>query len=223
MRIADRSQRHEEHAVLESLADLGCDLQAEAGLAGAARPGQGQQAVCLQELESFSQLPVTAHEAGELGGQIVGRVVERFQSRELGRQALDLQLKDLLRLGQILQPVLAQVEQSDPFRKTAFDQCLGLAGHDHLAAVSCRCDAGSAVYLEAHVVFADHRRLPRVQPHPHPDDRVCGQGCAWRARWPATHVRQLRSVAAAKAMKSASPSVLTSFPWWPSNSLRKIS
>ena len=95
--VDDRRQGHEEDAVREVLDRLGRELQGEARLARAARPGQRQQAGRRQQAACLGDLVLAADEAGRLDGQVVGRGVERAQRREVGGQAGDDELADPLR------------------------------------------------------------------------------------------------------------------------------
>ena len=49
------------------------DLQRETGLARPRRSGEGDQAIAFQQPANLAQLPSPADEAGELGGQVLGR------------------------------------------------------------------------------------------------------------------------------------------------------
>src|SRR5207244_4510101 len=70
------------------------NLEAQPRLADAAWAGQRQQALALQQLFGLQDRVGAADEAGQLGGQVVGRPVERAQGRELIRHAGHDQLEE---------------------------------------------------------------------------------------------------------------------------------
>ena len=69
-----------------------------------------------------------------------------------------------LRLGKVLQPVLAQVAQLPAARQGS-----GRGGDKHLPAVAGRGDPGRSVHIEADIPLLAQVRRPRVDANPHPD------------------------------------------------------
>ncbi len=122
--IGDRRQRDEEHALGEVLDELGGSLQREPGLARAARPGERQQTHVLppQSLGDRSQLALAPDQRCGLDGQVRRPVLERAQRRELVRQPVDHELREPLRPGQVLEPMLAEVAQRNPVGQVVLDE-----------------------------------------------------------------------------------------------------
>ncbi len=126
-RVDDRLEGHEEDAVREVLDRLGGELESEPRLAGATRPGQGQQPGRCQQPSSLGDLVDAADEAGRQHRQVVRRRVERSQRRKLVRQPGRHELTDPFRAREVLQPMLPEVSQRDAGRQAAFGQGPGRA------------------------------------------------------------------------------------------------
>ena len=107
-RLANRFEGDEVDAVGEALGDRRRELEGQAGLAGAARAGQGEQAGRAQHRAGLLELGGPADERGDLGRQVVRPAVERADRARIIGQALDLE--DCQPLGaEVLQAVFAQV------------------------------------------------------------------------------------------------------------------
>ena len=78
-----------------------------------ARPPRPDENTVLCET---SQVLLAADEAGEQHGQIVRHIFQRAQGRELGGKILGDELEKMLGPGQIAQPMLAQMPQTQPGR-----------------------------------------------------------------------------------------------------------
>jgi hypothetical protein len=127
------------------------------------RAGEGQQARALpQQLDDLGQLPLPADERGGRPGQV------RVRDRPQGRESLAPELEEPERLGEVLQPVLAEVGQ------LALDKRARRLREEHLAAVPGGGDPRRQVDVRADVALPAAVRAPRVQAHPHPD-RAGGQ------------------------------------------------
>ena len=95
-RVADRLERHEPHAVGELVGDVGGELERQAGLAGAAGPGQRQQPGRREELGRLAQLRLPPDEARQLGRQVVragGRATGSAESPTAGRRSTSWQIR----------------------------------------------------------------------------------------------------------------------------------
>ena len=93
----------------------------------------------------------------------IGRVVlKRLQRRELGLEPGNHELIEPLRLGQVLQAVLAQVAQL-----VAPQQGGGRSGDQHLPAVAGRGDPGRSVHIDADIPVLAKVRRPSVDANPH--------------------------------------------------------
>ena len=167
LRLADRRELDEGRAVREPLAHAGGELEREPGLAGAAGADQRQQAhvVAREQLAGLGELALAPDEGVRHRGEAREPVVERVQRRELVRQAVDLELVELLRAGQVLQHVLAEVAELDARPE---QRARGLRD-EHLAAVAGRHHARRVVHVEADVAAVHPPRLAGVQAHAHAD------------------------------------------------------
>src|ERR1700719_3457333 len=72
----------------------------------------------------------------------------------------------MFRLLQIFQAMLAQIAQSDIWRKPVASQGLGRYRDQDLASVSGRHDAGGAVHIQSHVIIAAKGGLAGMKTHP---------------------------------------------------------
>ncbi len=179
-RLGHRREPHEENPVREAIGDRFGSSQSEPGLPDSAWPGHGDQANGVRSGEQILHI-AEFRAARDERRQRPGKAAPVAQALERGervRQAGDHQLVKMLGLGDVLQPVPAQVGHFQVSRAIAFlaavagvrelarDQLAGGLGHDHLAAVCRRRDPGSPVHVHAHVAVLVPRRLPGVQAHP---------------------------------------------------------
>ena len=168
VRVGDRGQVGEEGAVAVAGQQLGRDLEGQAGLAGAAGAGEGEQPGPSQQPPGLGGLPLPADERGELGGQVARPGVQGPGREEVGRESLDHQVVQAHREVEVLEPVLAEVAYGGPLGDGVLDQAAGGAGDDHLAAVGRPGDPGRAVDVDADVVVPAQHPLAGVQAHAHP-------------------------------------------------------
>ena len=101
------------------------ELQGEPRLAGAAGADQRQQphVVAGEQRAGLGELALAADEGVRHRGEVGEPVVERVQRRELGGQAVELELVELLRAGQVLEQVLAEVAELDVLPSSARVAC----------------------------------------------------------------------------------------------------
>ena len=109
-------------------------------------------------------------ELTHLGGS-VGR-----QRREVRRQPRSNELKDALRVFDVLQLVRAEVDELDVGQLLVLDDRRGRLREENLPAVPGGHDSRGAVHPEADVVVVRDRRLTGVHAHPDPEPRVGGPG-----------------------------------------------
>ena len=113
--IGDRFERDEVDALLEVLEELRCGLEAEPGLARSAGTGERQQ-THLRSGQKIDRPPpprAPGRSTVSVEQEGCGPVFERPQCRELVRQPGDHELREPLRPGQVLEPVLAEVAERD--------------------------------------------------------------------------------------------------------------
>ena len=111
LRLLEGCERDEIDAVRKPLDELGRRLYAESRLSAASWTDEREQTHVLEpkQLEKLPELALASYEWGGLRRQIRRLVVQSPHGRELRRQPLDQQLVELLRLGEVLQPVLAEI------------------------------------------------------------------------------------------------------------------
>src|SRR5215208_12008 len=103
----------EEHTIVELLQEIGTSLKGEAGLAGASRAREREEAHLLaaKPLCYLLDLALPAHQRGGLQGQVVGVAFEGPKGRKLRRQTRPHELEEPLRPEEVLQAPLPQVPQ----------------------------------------------------------------------------------------------------------------
>jgi hypothetical protein len=158
--------------------EVGGGMHGQPGLPRPTWAGQRQEPylVARQQRADVGELPLSADEPGQRHGNLDGAGAEGAKRGEVGWQAGDHQLKQPLRLGQVLQPRLAEIPQPDRGRQLGAEQLPGGPGEQHLPAMPSRADPCRAVHIQAGVVLADHDRLARVDPHPDAQHRAVGPG-----------------------------------------------
>ena len=169
--MGDRRKVHVPHTVTELRRDARRDLNGETGLAGAAGTGQRHQPVVGQQLLHVSHLCAAAHETGELHRKMVGDNGRGYpQRRELVYKVGMAQLRHPFGVGQIAQPMGAQIGQPRVWREPLGDQFLGRAGEHGLPAMGEIAQPGGAVDRRADVVaFVAQLDLAGMQPDAQPD------------------------------------------------------
>ena len=216
-RVADRLERHEEHAVREVVRDAGGELERQSRLARAARPGQREQPGRAEQGRGLGQLGVATDEGRQLRRQVVGMGVGCPRRGELGRQPVDDDLDQVDRRQQVLEAEGAQITQRDAGWQVRRQQPARRVGHEDLAAVGDRRDARRLVDVDAdHPAAAGSRLRPaRIRrcgapsAPGHRRRRATASPC--RARWPAIAAASAE-VARPNVTKNESPSVPCSIP-----------
>ena len=95
--------------------------------------------------------------------------VETLEGGEFRTETGRHQLEEALRPGEILQPVLIQVDQRDRVGQGVADERLRRLRHQDLPPVPDGEDAGDAIDGGTEVVGVALLRVPGVQRHPHPE------------------------------------------------------
>src|SRR4029079_2033218 len=113
-----------------------------------------------QPVDRF-QLRGPAHEGRSRQRGALHARLDRLQQRELGWEAVDLELVDALRRTEVLEAVRAEVAD------LGVDEPFGRLRHEHLAAVTDGGDTRTLVHVETDVTLLRQPRLARVQTHPH--------------------------------------------------------
>ena len=157
-RVAKRCQADPEDPGLECRNKLVGDLERKPRLTRRRPAPKRDEARALsQQTEQLAPLPRSADERRGRPRQV--RVRDRLQRRE----PLPPQLEERDRLGEVFQPVLAQVEE------VAVDERCRGRREDDLAAVPRGGDASSAVQLTPGVTLASQKHTACVQTYPHLD------------------------------------------------------
>ena len=174
LRVADGCQLDEPHAVGVVAQSASGDLEAEARLPGAARPGEGQQAVIRQQSADGVDLRVAAEERRQAGRKVVRRRVEGADRGEVVQQPTDDELPEALRMLEVLEPVLAEVAQLDAVGEGVLHQRAGRVRQQHLPAVRDARDAAGPVDVEADIGLRRQAGLAGVQADADPHLGVLG-------------------------------------------------
>ena len=193
--VGDRRQLHQPDPVTRPVQQLGGHLQAQPGLAAPPGPGQRDQARGLHQRPDLRPLPAAADEPRQLGREIVRqrRAAQRAQRRELRPRALRVQLEDLFRAAQVLQPVNAQVRQRRARRERVPDQRGRRLGEQGLSPVRHGCQPGGAMNIQAHQAGGRLRRFTGMYAHPHPNMLPGGPGMCLDCLLHVQHRRRARS------------------------------
>jgi len=173
--IGNRRERDEEDAVRALVHQLRAGLEREPGLARAPRPGERHQAHAVppQELVDLGHLPLAADEGRRLDREVGRPVVERPQRRKVAGQGRIDELEEMLRLGQVLQSVVAEVAEPDA-DVLVLEQIARRVRDEHLAAVAGGADARAAVDADAYVALPGRRHLAGVDADPHAQRTTLG-------------------------------------------------
>jgi len=113
------------------------------------------------QLGQFTPAP---DQRGRLNRKVRRPIPQGPQRRKLRWQALDKQLIEPLRRGEILQPVLTQILRPEPL----VEELPGGLRDQHLTAMPGRHHPGCVVDIEADVVTLVQPWLTGVYTHPHP-------------------------------------------------------
>ncbi len=167
--VAGRGQLHQPDAIPERLQQLGGGLERQAGLAGAARADQGHEPALLEPLLDLVKLAPAPHEAGQLAGQVGGERRQRADRRELGRQPRVDNLENPKRLGDVPEPMVAQIAQLRAGRQGGTGQLGRRRTDQHLPAVRGVPHPGAAVDGRPEVITVAKLGLAGVERHPHAD------------------------------------------------------
>ena len=144
-RVGHGAQVHEECAVGEPIQDLRGHLDRQPGLAGAARADHVTKRAFPEHLLEPRNLLRAPDERGSLGGDVGGSCVEGPELREVGRHPGDHQIVEPQWIGEVLETVKPQIAEDHAVRQGLFDEPGGSRREDHLAAMSCRGDAGRTI------------------------------------------------------------------------------
>ena len=159
--VGEAGERHPEDAVAQRADELGRDLEREARLAGAAGPGEREQARAVREQrDELVELALPADERARGDGQVRG--VERRAAAGSRRR----------RAGRDARRRTRSFSRCSPRSRTAasrVEEAARRLGEDDLPAVCGRGDARGAVDVDADVALVGHERLAGVDPHAHAD------------------------------------------------------
>ena len=118
------------------------------------------------ELDDGVELCLAADQRGRGPWQVPPCVPERPQRRKRAGQAVDVQLPDLFRGGQILEAVLAKISDGNAVGQRRRHQRPRHIRQKDLTAMTGRRDLGGPMDVDPDVVVAPRPTLAGVQPHP---------------------------------------------------------
>ena len=159
VRIGQCCERDEMHPVGELVQELGGDLERETRLARAAGAGDGHEP---DAPEQILDLELLDHASDERMRRL--RQVRSVEAPERRKRA-EPQLVDALRAGQVLQAVLAEIDDL----VLVDEQVARRVREENLPAVPGGRDPGGAVHVHAHIAVLRQQRLARMDAHPHAD------------------------------------------------------
>ena len=171
--VGDPSQIGKPHPVRERHQHLGGDLHRQPRLARPAGPGDRAQPVGVEQVNQLGDLVSSPDEPSHLYRQIVGTVVQGPERREVGGQRGMLELVEAVRLGQVGEPMDAEIEQLRPGGEAGHGERPGCLGHEHLTAVPGPAHRLRGSRRNGSGVLRPCRPLD-VDPHPHPHRRQPG-------------------------------------------------
>jgi hypothetical protein len=156
-------------------------LECQLGLPDAAQPVQGlhdqRRLPGPQPPPQFGQHVLATGEVPVAGGDVPDAVAARAapspvggrrpQPREVRGQAVDVQLVEGGRAGEVLEPVPAQAAQGQAGRQVLAEEGRDRLRQDDLVAGGGRGDPGRLVHGQSHVAAGDDGGLAAVQTHAH--------------------------------------------------------
>ncbi len=147
---------------------IGGKLDREPGLARSTGADQGQQPAAAAQAGQLGERQVTADERCQLGRQVGQAAIERPDRTRVRGRLFVHQLVDALGPDQVVQPVLAVVDQADTGREAVDRHLAGRQGKQHLSAVARRQEARTAIDGLAVIMAAAQLRLAGVEGDPNP-------------------------------------------------------
>jgi hypothetical protein len=151
--VRHRAQVDHVHAVVYPVDLLGGDPQRQAGLAGAARPGEGEEPGAGEQFADLGELPLPSDERGSRWRQVRPPWPSEGADRwEVGRETVDDQVVEGLGLVEVLQPVAAQVAGGHPLGEGVTDEGPCGLGEQDLATMSGVGDSGRPIHVDPDVV-----------------------------------------------------------------------
>jgi hypothetical protein len=163
IRVGHVRQRYEEDPVREVRNQLFGDGDRQPSLPGPTRPGERYQPDLGRPEQrcQLGYLTVTSDQRGPRDRE-AGCGADRLQRREVGSQAVDRELVQVLRPRDVLQLVASEIQQPDAVRQPCTSQICGHGRQHDLPAVSGRCDPGRAVDIHPDITAVVHLRGPSV-------------------------------------------------------------
>ena len=157
VRFPERRETDPEDSRLELRRQLGCSLERESCLPGTARAGEGDETRAAADTRhDFGDVCLAADEGARRSREV--RVRDRLERRKLPLP----ELEERNRLVEVLQPVLAEVEE----RGTVAEVVSRRLREERLAPVPGCADPGGQVDVESDVPPGDPRRRARVDSDP---------------------------------------------------------
>jgi hypothetical protein len=124
-------------------------LERHPGFAHATRAGQGHEAylLALQEMPGGNHLLLPPDQRGRLDREIVERVIQSPEGREVGRETCAHNLKEMGEMLEVFEAMLSQIAQAHLSWQLMLDQVPCGLGEQHLPPVPGTHDACSMVYI----------------------------------------------------------------------------
>ena len=150
---------------------IGRQAEAQPRLADAARSDEGQERRDAQDRPGVGELAVAPDEARQLARQVAGATARGPERPEFADEPVGGDLVQPLEPDEVLEPVLAEVDQGDVRGQVAADEVVAHLGDEDLTAMAGRADPGGHVDVDPDVALVGADRLAGVEAHPdlHPD------------------------------------------------------
>jgi hypothetical protein len=150
-RIGQGRQLHPPHAARLRVQGLDGDRQCETSLPHPRRPRQRDQPLAGEQVADLGDLAGSADQRCQLDRQVVVEQVQGPERRKRRREIRVDQLPDVFGSPEILEPMLAEVDDCGPRREVVVDQSRGRCRQQHLPAVPSGPNPGAAVERLAEV------------------------------------------------------------------------
>ena len=152
----------------------GGDVEQQSRLAGAARADERHEAAVAHQPGDDVQLLLAADERGQRQAHVGLRAIDGVERGMVAGQAVDDEVGEPERFGEVLEAVTAEVAGHGAGRQVVLGQGERRLGQDHLPAMPGGGDPRGAVDVEADVAIGTDHAATGVQAHPDAD-RVTGR------------------------------------------------
>ncbi len=156
-------------------------------------------------------------------GRLFGRSVRVLRGGNSLASAGCSHLEDALPLQQVLEPMLAEVDQGHLVGQVVLDELRGAGRDEHLATMSDRADPRGAMHVDPDVGSSADPSLARVESHAHPDPCVVGPWMTLESRAAPRPQREEPGARPGRRRRTSRPPCSTTRPSFASTADRTMS